>query len=304
VGALKMAGDDARGAVLYANLEPCFHHGKTPPCLPLILKSGIKGVVLSTKDPNPLVDGRSIRSLRKAGIDVKVGLLREEARRLNAPFYKLHEKGLPYVIAKWAMTLDGRIATKKGDSKWISCRLSRRFARSLRRDVDAVLVGINTVLADDPRLLPSRHEKIIRVIMDSQARLPSSSFLVKSARKICTIVACGKDAPLQDVKRLQQSGCHVIRFRKLGLRALLRRLARKGISKLLIEGGGRILGSAFDEGVVDEVMVFISPKIVGGEDAISPVEGKGVKKIVDALKLKEYTIKRSGEDLMIRGILR
>jgi len=309
VNAIESAGGSVKGATVYVTLEPCAHVGKTPPCADLLVEHRPRRVVVACRDPFPAVAGKGIRKLRRAGICVEVGLLGNEARELNAPFFKRVRTGLPYVIAKWAMTLDGRIATRTGDSKWISSDEARRFVHRVRGRVDAVLVGIGTALADDPeltcRLRGGRHPR--RVILDSLARLPLRSKLVRTAREVPTVVAVSTKAPATRTDKLARAGCKVVQFRpksgRVDVVEVLGFLGATQATNVLVEGGGEVLGSFFDAGQVDEVLAFVGPQIVGGSGP-SPVAGKGAAKMADALRLLSPTTRKLGDSLLLRARVR
>ena len=308
VYAVRAAGGKVRGATVYVTLEPCAHIGKTPPCVNLLIESRVGRVVAAMRDPFPQVRGRGIRKLRRAGIPVDVGLLGDAARELNAAYVKRVTTGMPYVIAKWAMTLDGRIATRTGDSKWITCEEARRFAHRVRGRVDAVIVGIGTVLADDPeltcRLARGRNPR--RVVLDSIARLPLRGKLVRGARRVPTLVAVSAQAPAGRQEALMGRGCQVVqlpaRRGRIDVTELLRFLGSMQMTNVLVEGGGEVLGSFFDAGQVDEVMAFVGPKLVG--DGVPAVLGKGVAKIGDARRLVSLTPRRLGDSILLRGRIR
>lgn len=300
--ALRKAGPKAKGAILYVNLEPCTHYGKTPPCTERIIKAGVKVVVAACKDPNPLVNGRGLQTLKKRGIKVILGVLKEQAKSLNLAFFKFHHTGLPYVISKWAMSLDGKIATSSGESRWISSEASRRYVRRLRDTVQAVVIGINTAIKDDPQLKGLRRSPV-RVVLDSRCMLPIGSRLVKSARLHRTMVVVSKDAPASRIRALHAKGCQIIILKRLRLEEVLRSLAKHGFLRVLIEGGGKVHASAFKEGLVDEVFVFVAPKIIGGRDAPTPVEGEGISQIQHALRLRGYRWDMVGQDLLLHAKL-
>jgi diaminohydroxyphosphoribosylaminopyrimidine deaminase/5-amino-6-(5-phosphoribosylamino)uracil reductase len=298
-------------ATLYTTLEPCAHFGKTPPCAPAIIKAGIRRVVVAARDPNPAVAGRGIRMLRRAGIEVVVGVCGREAEAQNAPFFKLHRTGLPWVIAKWAMSADGKIATREGDSRWITGREARAFARRLRARCQAVIVGIGTALADDPRLLPDLPpgppppvaRPYLRVVLDSRARLPLRSRLVRSARETPVLIAVSALAPARRRRALEEAGCEicVIGRRRPDLGRLLGAFGRRGFTHVLVEGGGEVLGSAFDDRLVDEVYAFIAPRVIGGTSAPSPVGGNGPAGIADSLSLEHAERVPIGSDILLHG---
>ncbi len=301
VTSLRKAGTRARGATLYASLEPCSPHPKkTPPCTDLILGSGISRVVAACPDPNPLVDGRGLSLLRKGGVKVRSGVLSKEARDLNRAFFKWQATGFPYVLSKWAMTLDGKIATHTGDSKWISSAASRTWLHSLRDEYQAILIGANTAVRDNPTL---RGKKLrpIRIILDTYARVPIDARVVKTAREQRTILAVSASASEEKLRLLRRAGVEVIQLEILDLRILFEELARSGITKIMVEGGGEVHASVFEAGLSDEVCVFVAPKIAGGADARTPVEGRGVEKIFESAHLSDVTIDRIEDDVVIRG---
>jgi len=310
INALRKAGVRAKGSTMYINLEPCRHYGKTPPCTEAIKKAGVKKVVVGMVDPNPLVKGKGLRELKAKGIKIKLGVLTEECAKLNEPYIKYITRRIPFVILKSAMSLDGKIATQKGDSKWITSEASRKYAKALRSEVDAILVGIDTVLKDNPGLLSSNSKKRpTRVIVDSRLRIPLDARVLNS--RAPTIVATRKGADKRKIENLQTRGVEVLqvpRWRKhprrgLDLKFLMKQLARKGVASLLIEGGGKVNASALEMGLVDKVLFFIAPKIIGGEDAITPVEGEGIDRIGQAIILKDTRIGRFGEDLLFEGYI-
>ncbi len=301
VHALRAAGARARGATLYVNLEPCSPHPKkTPPCCELIVRSGVARVVAAMRDPNPLVDGRGLARLRRAGLRVSTGVLAAEARELNAPFVKFHTRGLPYVVAKWAMTLDGKIAARTGDSRWVSGERSRGWLRRYRDTFHAILVGSGTVLRDDPSLHGAR-TRPARIVLDSQARTPLDATIVRTAREQTTILAVSASAPAEKVRALERRGVEVLRLGVLDLRMVFEALAREGYQKILVEGGGEVHASVLEEELADEVCVFVAPKVVGGREAKTPVEGEGLDRMAQALQVRNVTVERMGADLLLRG---
>lgn len=310
VFALEEAGEAARGGTLYVTLEPCCHFGKTPPCTDAILRAGVKRVVAAMTDPFPEVSGRGIARLRQHGVAVEVGCLADEAEEVNAPYLKLVRTGRPYVIAKWAMTLDGRIATVTGDSRWISSEASRCKVHELRGRVDAILIGIGTALADDPLLTarPPGPRTACRIVLDSRLRLPLSSRLVQTARVAPVLIFHEPQADAVSKDRLEAAGCECVSLPTTGCREaigpVLDELGRRRFTNLLVEGGAEILGSFFEAGHVDEVMVFVAPIIVGGRSALGPVGGRGAATLQDALRLARWTVEASGEDWLIRGRFR
>ncbi|MFO0842056.1 MAG: bifunctional diaminohydroxyphosphoribosylaminopyrimidine deaminase/5-amino-6-(5-phosphoribosylamino)uracil reductase RibD [Gemmataceae bacterium] len=307
VHALATAGECARGATLYVTLEPCCHHGKTPPCTDAVVAAGVSRVVAAMADPFPEVAGKGTEVLRKAGVAVEVGVGEAEARRLNAPYLKLLAKGRPWVIAKWAMTLDGRIATRTGDSKWISNAASRRIVHDLRGRVDAVVVGVGTALADDPLLTarPPGPRTAARVVLDSRLRLPVGSQLVRTAREVPTLVGATALAPGERRDRLLVEGCEVMMLPEAEGRvsplALLDELGRRRFTNVLVEGGGEALGSFLDSGEIDEAHVFLAPRLMGGAEARSPLLGRGVERVAEMLLLRDVRVESVDGDVYIRG---
>ncbi|MHC4712301.1 MAG: bifunctional diaminohydroxyphosphoribosylaminopyrimidine deaminase/5-amino-6-(5-phosphoribosylamino)uracil reductase RibD [Planctomycetota bacterium] len=302
VEALRKAGRRARGAEVFVTLEPCCHTGKTPPCTDALIAGGPSRVVVAMKDPFEKVRGRGVARLRRAGIRVAVGLLKKEATELNAPYVKLRTAGLPYFIAKYAMTLDGNIAAAAGDSKWVSGPRSRRRAHLLRGRVDAIIIGVETALRDDP-LLTARHagrRVPVRVVMDSRARLPFESRLVKTARRAPLLIATAESAPRRRVRALEERGAEVVTLpgRELvDVKALARLLGRREMTNVLVEGGSRVLGSFFGAGLIDEVVVFLAPKLLGS--GLPPIRGWAAPGMTDAVILEDPTVRRTGGDVMI-----
>ncbi len=308
VEALAAAGDAARGATAYVTLEPCCHTGKTPPCTRALIAAGVARVVAGCADPNPTVSGGGLRELAAAGVAVECGVLPAEALELIAPFATLVAKGRPWIIAKWAMTLDGKLAAGSGDSKWISGEASRAIVHRLRGRVDGILIGRGTAEADDPLLTarPPGRRTATRIVLDSQATLRLDSQLVRTAGDAPVLVAAASDAPAEQCEALRQRGVEVwlspATDREGRLRALLAELGRRQMTNLLVEGGAEVLGSVFDLGVVDEVHVFVAPKIVGGSGP-APLAGVGVGKMADALQLVQWAVERSGDDAYLHGRL-
>jgi diaminohydroxyphosphoribosylaminopyrimidine deaminase/5-amino-6-(5-phosphoribosylamino)uracil reductase len=307
--ALEQAGALALGATLYVTLEPCCHFGKTPPCTKAILAAGIVRVVAAMRDPFPEVNGKGMASLEAAGLSVESGCEEEPARFLNAPYLKRVTTGLPYVTAKWAMTLDGKTAARTGDSRWISSESSRRLVHQLRGRMDAIVVGIGTVVADDPLLTarPPGPRTQTRVVLDSTAALPLSCRLVRTANEWPTLVAVTDSAGPVDCEKLRELGCEVVVLpgaRGVGVLPLLEELARRGMTNVLVEGGGRILGSFLDEHQLDEIDVYIAPIIEGGAHASTAVRGNGCKAMGDALRLGRTEVTQVDVDVRVRGWLR
>ena len=311
VAALAAAGPAARGNTLVVTLEPCCHHGKTPPCTDAILAAGIRRVVVGAGDPASHGAGHGIVRLRDAGVDVAVaeGALKEQAERLIAPFAMLTINHRPWVIAKWAMSLDGHVATASGESRWISCEASRRVVHRLRARVDAILVGIGTALADDPLLTarPPGPRPLLRVVVDSHARLPLVGRLATSAREHPTLIAVGPAAAADRIHFLQEAGCEVWQASETEpggrLAELLSELGRRRLTHLLVEGGPTMLGGFFDAGLVDEVQAFVAPKIIGGQNAPAAVSGQGIGRMENAPRLSIESIESLGGDCFIRGLV-
>jgi diaminohydroxyphosphoribosylaminopyrimidine deaminase/5-amino-6-(5-phosphoribosylamino)uracil reductase len=295
VNALRAAGPAAHGATLYVTLEPCCHHGKTPPCTEAVLRAGVTRVVTALLDPFPEVAGKGASCLRAAGVPVEIGLCAAEAQKLNAPYLKLLATGRPYVIAKWAMTLDGKIATRTGDSKWISGAASRRPVHELRGRMDAIVVGIGTVLADDPLLTarPLGPRTATRVVLDTQGRLPRACRLAGSAAQAPLLVATGGAASPGETLVLPLANGRV------SVPALLDELGRRRMTNVLVEGGGEVLGSFLDAGAVDEVWAFIAPMVIGGPRCA--VAGQGVARLADGLQLVDRHVELIDGDVLVTG---
>lgn len=315
VHALARAGEKARGATLFVTLEPCCHYGKTPPCVDAVLLSGLRRVVVATADPNPRVGGQGIARLRAAGVDVEVGLLADDARRLIAPFRKMMETGMPWVHAKWAMTLDGKIASRTGHSRWISNAASRAVVHQLRGRMDAILVGIGTALADDPLLTarPPGPRVAVRIVLDRAARIPLTSQLVATAREVPLVVATTEKAPPERVAALRHAGVEVLPVFPIGrddgepqgtLRELLTSFGSRGCTNLLVEGGSEVLGAFFDQQLIDEAHVFMSTKLLGGVAAKSPLGGAGLDQVPELPMLQDPRIEMLEGDVYVRGVLR
>ena len=304
------SGRNVRGATIYVTLEPCSHQGKTPPCADAILEAGLARVVIAQPDPFPLVDGGGIQRLRDAGLQVEVGLLEEEARRLNAPYLTLIEKGRPWVIAKWAMTLDGKIASRTGSSQWISNARSRDVVHDLRGRVDAIVVGARTAGLDDPSLTPrpGSGEPLrtpARVVLDADASLPCNSQLARSADDAPVLVFVGPNAAPKDVERLSTHGIEVVTCPTSdadeSMTFVLQALAGRKMTNILVEGGGAVLGSLFDIHAIDEIHVFIGPKLIGGVEGVSPLGGVGLEAMPEATTLVDEKIELLDGDIHVWG---
>lgn len=306
VAALKKAGARARAGKLYVTLEPCGHFGRTPPCVDRIIESGIQEVVVGIIDPNPLNNGKSILKLRRAGIKVKVGFLTEELTKLNEFFIKFIKYKMPFVVVKWAQTLDGKIAARAGQSQWITSQQARNYAHRLRNDFDAIMVGINTVLNDNPNLNAARQSKRIKkIVIDSGLRIPREANLFKNTNPQDVIVATTSKASQRKITQLAKRGVQIIvcpsRDGRVNLQRLCRELARRGITSIIIEGGSGIIGSALKERLVDKIAVFVAPKIIGDEEAVSAVRGFHLNHVDQAIVLKDMSVRRIDSDILIEG---
>lgn len=306
--ALKKAGKAAKGATLYVTLEPCSHTNKrTPPCTPLVIKSGVKRVVIAMSDPNPKVSGGGIRAIRRAGIEVVTGVLEPEARLLNEAYIKYITKGMPFVTLKIAQTLDGKIATASGESMWITGEMARKEGHLLRDRNDIILVGINTVLKDDPALttrIPKGRDPI-RVIVDGGLRIPLTAKVLTQRSTAKTVVATLASASKAKVRQVRATGAEVLVIKNdngsVGLRDLMRQLGRMGIMSGLIEGGAEVNASALKSGIVDKVVMFIAPALMTGKDSLCSIGGYSPKKLAQAIKLTDVRTRFIGHDLMIEG---
>jgi diaminohydroxyphosphoribosylaminopyrimidine deaminase/5-amino-6-(5-phosphoribosylamino)uracil reductase len=302
--ALRAAGERARGGALYVNLEPCSPHPKKrPPCSELVASSGLARVVVAMRDPNPVVDGRGLKILRKAGLEVRLGLLGREARELNQAFVKVHTRNLPYVVSKWAMTIDGKIATRTGDSRWISNERSRAWLHRFRDGFQAILVGSGTLLRDDP-MLRGRRTRPARIILDSTARTPLDAKIVRTAKEQPTLLAVSQKAPERKLRALRRLGVDILQLETLDLHLVFEALAGEGFHKILVEGGGEVHASVLEGRLADEICVFVAPKVVGGREAKTPVEGAGLDRLEQALRLGSVQVDRLGDDIVIRGRVR
>ncbi len=314
VVALKQAGKEARGGVMYVTLEPCCHYGRTPPCTQAIIAAAIAEVHVAMLDANPLVSGRGKAELGKGGIKVYLGEHEEEAKKINEAYTKFITTGMPFVTAKFAISLDGKIATKSGDSKWISGDEARKYVHNLRYTSDAIMAGVNTVLVDDPRLTArscggkggAARKQPLRVIVDGKGRMPLTAQLLSEPGK--TLLALGKFVTPEEKATFAQVGAELLELPLEGglvdLGKLLKALGERQITSVLAEGGGILLGSLFDCKLVDKVIAFIAPIIIGGREAKTAVSGKGVDKVVDSLKLERVSLEKLGEDLMVSGYVR
>jgi diaminohydroxyphosphoribosylaminopyrimidine deaminase/5-amino-6-(5-phosphoribosylamino)uracil reductase len=314
VMALRQAGEKAQGASMYVTLEPCCHYGRTPPCTQAIINAGISEVHIALIDPNSLVSGRGVRKLNEAGIKTYVGAYQEEAYQINEAYIKFITRGLPFVIAKFAMSLDGKIATRTGHSKWISNEEARNYVHAVRHTADAIMVGVNTVIADNP-LLTARgccgkggmtKKQPLRIIVDSNGRTPLEANVFKQPGK--TMLATVEPFDKEKKKRLAQIGVEVLELPGVeglvDLEELLKVSGKREMVTILVEGGSELLGYLFDHGLVDKVLVFISPIIIGGSKAKTAVSGDGVGSVSEALCLGQVNFKNFGDNMLISGYVK
>ncbi len=319
VMALRQAGPLAGGSTLYVTLEPCCHYGRTPPCTNAVIAAGVASVVVAVEDPNPLVAGKGLARLRASGVTIRLHDGLDEASRLLRPFFKHVRTGLPYVTVKWAMTLDGRISSRTGDARWISGREALLWAHRLRDAVDAVLVGVGTVVADDPRLTvrlsleelvvrDSRPQGPLRVVLDSHCRLPLHAALLSPELAAHTLLFATKRATTAACSAVVATGAEVCIVAadttgRVDVRVALEQLGRRGLLHVLVEGGAEVHASVLEHGLADEVAVVVAPKLIGGRDAPGPVGGRGTERLTDALTLEHVRTLPLGEDYLIEGRL-
>ncbi len=310
VEALRRVGFRAEGCDLYVNLEPCCHHGRTPPCTEAILKSGVRRVFVATVDPNPRVSGRGIETLRGRGVEVEVGLLEAEARRLNEPFFRWITTGMPFVTLKMAATLDGRIAQRDGRSRWITAEPARRVVHRLRAVSDAVVVGAGTAIADDPLLLPTLVRRPprtpVRVVVDEEARLEPGSRLARTARDAPVVVACTQAAPEGRRAALRGPGIEVLVLPHDGglvaLPALMAELGRRSLQNVLVEGGAALAASLLRANLVDRLLLFCAPLVLGDPEAVPLVRDLGRRTLSEAARFTLRSARRVGPDLMVECV--
>jgi diaminohydroxyphosphoribosylaminopyrimidine deaminase/5-amino-6-(5-phosphoribosylamino)uracil reductase len=310
VNAIDDAGEAARGADLYVTLEPCNHHGRTPPCTQKILGAGIRRVVVAMADPNPHVAGGGNGYLAAKGVEVTCGVCEAEAVVLNESFIKFMRTRLPFVVLKMAATLDGRIATRSGDARWVTGPQARAVVHQLRHNMDAIMVGIGTVLVDDPelttRLEQGRGVDPVRVVLDSRLTISPEARMLNQSSTAETLLVCGPSAPDEKRARLREKGACLIQMPlvadRIDLRALMKELGTRGVTSLLVEGGAEVAGEALKAGIVDKVYFFYAPKIMGG-DGIPICGGKGPEKMSECLPLSRTTVSRAGEDILVTGYL-
>jgi len=307
INSIQNATQSVAGATIYVTLEPCSHFGKTPPCADALIEAKIRKVVIAMTDPNPLVSGQGINRLREFGIEVEIGLLEKEARELNRIFIKYIQTKLPYVVLKSAMSLDGKIATATGHSQWISNVESRQYVHTLRNELRGILVGVNTVIKDDPelttRLNGSKGRNPIRIITDSNGRIPLNSKILNDPTNNPVIVASTSNFPDEKRLLLEKSGHKVLILPhnngQVDLKQLMIKLGKLGIDSILLEGGGTLNESALKNGIVDEVQFIIAPLLIGGRDAITPVEGLGFNTVDEGIRLHQMTTRQIGNDLLV-----
>ena len=313
IEALRRAGKKAQGADLYVNLEPCCHIGKTPPCTEAIIAAGVRKVIVGMRDPNKLVGGKGTRQLRKNGVQVVTGTLRKECEKLNEVFIKFIRTGNPFVVLKTAVSLDGKIATSSGESKWITGPKAREKVHQVRNEIDAIVVGAGTILKDDPFLTTRLKKKSanvkhpIRVILDNEFLVPLKSNVFKNTDTQRVLYATGKKLPDSRRKELTRRGVDILILKEkkggVDLRHLLHSLGERGISSVLIEGGGEVNASALEAGIVDKVLVFVAPILIGGKDAPGPLGGKGIRRLASAFKIKNMTVNQIGNDFLLEGYI-
>jgi diaminohydroxyphosphoribosylaminopyrimidine deaminase/5-amino-6-(5-phosphoribosylamino)uracil reductase len=304
--ALDKAGARTKGATLYVTLEPCAHFGRTPPCVDRIIKSGVKKVVVGMVDPNPVNNGRGIAKLKAYGIKTEVGFLEEELKRLNVVFIKYITKRMPFVTVKIAESLDGKIATKDGDSKWITSDKSRAFAHRTRSDFDAIMVGVNTIIRDNPKLdawFSRKHP--IKVITDSHLSTPQNAAVFSGNSPVIIVTLPSRPGQETDNRKALAEKAKIMevkeKFGQVNLKDMFKKLAQMEITNVLVEGGGTLIGALFDEGLVDRVMFFISPKVIGGRDSLGSVMGRGISRVDNAFRLKNIKVRRLAEDILVEG---
>lgn len=311
IEAFRSAQESVNGATLYVTLEPCCMYGRTPPCTEAIIRAGVRRVVAAMVDPDPRVSGQGFAQLRAAGIEVEIGLLEAQARRLNEAFIKHRTTGLPFVIAKFAMSLDGKIATRTGDSKYLTNPQSREYVHRIRDQVDAILVGAGTIRADDPLLttrLAEGGKNPLRVVLDTRLSLPLTAQVVATTATAPTLVFTGEQVEQTRVQQFRAKGVDIQSVScdedgRLNLRQVFRNLGERGMLSVLLEGGAEVNGTAFRARLVDKILVFLAPLIIGGKDARSPVEGEGSATLNEALRVANITTQQFDNDILIEGYL-
>lgn len=309
VNAFNNATNDVKGSTMYITLEPCSHYGKTPPCVDQIIKKKIKRVVVGSLDPNPLVAGNGIIKLKEAGIEVEVGVLESECKKINEVFMKYIVTRKPFVVMKCAMSLDGKITTSSGESKWITGEASRRDVHETRNKLSGIMVGVETVIKDNPELTCriDNCRNPVRIIVDSTLRIPLESKVINEIHKAKTIIATTMKATKDKIKALESRGINVLivklKNKRVDLNHLMTKLGELKIDSILLEGGAALNFSALEEGIVDKVEIYIAPMIIGGEKSRTPVGGKGVGFLNQAYKLKDLTSRRIGDDILLEGYI-
>lgn len=311
INAINSAGESARGATLYVTLEPCNHTGRTPPCTEKILSAGIQHVVVAMRDVNPHVKGGGVEFLQQQGIRITTGVCEDRAEKLNEVFVKYVKTGRPFVTAKCAATLDGRIATKTGDSKWVSGEESRAFVHRLRHAVDAIMVGADTVKRDDPslttRLSGAKGRDPKRIILDTRLSISDKAKIMRLDSRADTMIITGPGISAEKKNRLERKSIQIIQSAVksglIDLNSLMDLLGASGITSLLVEGGGRVIASALKDGIVDKVIFFYAPRILGGDDGVPICRGTGPVLMRDSIPLKNISVRRFGDDVMIEGYI-
>ena len=312
VNAINSAGKNAKDGIMYVTLEPCCHQGRTPPCTKTIIKSGIKKIVIGMVDPNPIVSGKGIEELKGAGVQVSTGLLEKECKRLNEVYIKYITTKKPFVLLKVAMSLDGKIATCKRESKWITSEKSRERVHHLRDEVDAIMVGIGTVLQDNPNLTVALKKGKLnnpyRIVVDSELKIPMDSNILKSNLKSKVVIATTARSDAKKVNALKEKGANVVVVendnQRVNLFKLMDELGKMEITSVMIEGGSELNSSALESGIVDKVIFFIAPRIIGGKDSMPAVGGRCVEKLSDSLNIHDVNVDRCGSDIVIEGYLK
>ena len=307
--ALDEAGNNAKGATLYVTLEPCTHFGRTPPCVDRIIQSKIKEIVIGMVDPNPLNNGKGIQILNNHKVKMVVGICEEKLRSMNAAFIKYITKRMPLVTVKIAQSLDGKIATRTGESKWITSDKSRNYSHRLRQNYDAVMVGVNTIRRDNPKLDAwFARKQPVKIVIDSQLSTPQDANIFANNSKVIIVTIVPRPGQETENRSILAQKAKILevkeKFGQINLKDMFKTLARMEITSVLVEGGGTLIGSLFDEGLVDKVLFFISPKIIGGKDAVSSVMGKGISRLDSVAMLKNLKLRRFKEDILVEGDVR
>lgn len=309
INAINSAKESVENSTMYVTLEPCSHYGKTPPCVEKIIESKISKVVIASLDPNPLVSGTGVKKLIDAGIEVVTGILDDENKKLNEVFMKYIVKKIPFVIMKSAMSLDGKISTRTGESKWISCNESRKNVHKLRNEVMGILVGVNTIIQDDPELTCrlENGKTPIKIIVDSSLRIPLNSKVIKDAYKYRTIIITTLLSKKSMAEKLKSKGVEIIiaklKENRVDLNDMVKKLGQLNIDSILLEGGATLNFSAIKEGIVDKLQIYIAPKLIGGKLSKTPIGGNGIEKLKDAYRIRDISVEIVGEDILVEGYL-